>query len=335
MKIGLKWAIGLGVGFAFCGAAFYAGHAWAGGIPSSGAMTYSGVLQDVSGAPLTGTQFVEVKFWNSATESDLTTNLLCDSGTPASVSLEVGHFSIGLPDTCSSQVGLNKNIWAEVIVGPTAVSAASLGRAKLGAVPFAIEANHAVSADSATSATNATNALTANTAAGDLAATIGGLAAKTEVPVITDWGEYPVEVISYTSGKVIKNVHKFGRWRRVGDTAEVRITMRFDGPPVDDVPNPISGTLAWSLPPSVVFDYASYLSPYPLGMLTMGAGSLSYLCQALPTGDGIHVYGYCDSSAISPGTSVCTTGFPVTIDANANASLDLRIPVLGWNSHGP
>jgi hypothetical protein len=53
---------------------------------------------------------------------------------------------------CTTKVGSNTGIWAEVLVGNTPDGAASLGRAKLGAVPFAIEANHAQSADSAATA---------------------------------------------------------------------------------------------------------------------------------------------------------------------------------------
>ncbi|MEO7035636.1 MAG: hypothetical protein ABI548_17055, partial [Polyangiaceae bacterium] len=38
----------------------------AAGIPPTGALTYAGLLQDATGQPLTGTQFIEVKFWNDA-----------------------------------------------------------------------------------------------------------------------------------------------------------------------------------------------------------------------------------------------------------------------------
>ena len=55
----------------------------------------------------------------------------------------------------------NPNAWVEVLVDGT-----SLGRTKLGGVPYALEAGHATSSDSATNATNAANATTAATASG-------------------------------------------------------------------------------------------------------------------------------------------------------------------------
>jgi hypothetical protein len=163
MKPNLKWtAVAVGCA-AISAAAFVGGRAWAGGIPAAGALNYSGLLQDSTGAPLSGTQYVEVKFWNDAT-AGAAVNLLCDTGTPTGIGLVNGRFSIPLPDKCTTQVGSNAGVWAEVIVGPTANAAASLGRAKIGAVPFAVEANHAVSADSAAAASTAVGTLAAQVA---------------------------------------------------------------------------------------------------------------------------------------------------------------------------
>lgn len=148
MRSSLKWAAVAVGAAAIVAAAFVGGRAWAGGIPAAGALTYSGLLQDATGAALTGTQYVEVKFWND-TAASAAANLLCDTGTPTGIGLVNGRFSIALPDACTTKVGSNAGIWAEVIVGATANAAGSLGRAKIGAVPFAVEANHAVSADSA------------------------------------------------------------------------------------------------------------------------------------------------------------------------------------------
>lgn len=158
MKNEMKWVMGVGTALVLGVAGFFAGRAWAVGIPASGALTYSGLLQDANGIPLSGPQYVEVKFWNHATAIDAVNNLVCDSGTPASVSLQLGHFFLGLPDTCTTGIGANKDVWAEVFVGASAASAVSLGRLKIGTVPYAVEANHAVSADNATNATTAKNA---------------------------------------------------------------------------------------------------------------------------------------------------------------------------------
>lgn len=87
-----------------------------------------------------------------------------------------GRFSIPLPDDCTTKVGSNAQVWVEVLVGPMANTVASLGRAKLGAVPYAVEADHAVSASSAATAA------TANAAGGSLASTITALQARLGPP---------------------------------------------------------------------------------------------------------------------------------------------------------
>lgn len=130
--------------------AFLAGRARAAGIPASGALTYSGLLQDGAGVPLTGTEYVEVKFWNDASIT-AAANLLCDTGTPTGIGLVGGRFSIQLPDDCTARVGTNAQVWAEVLLGSTSNTVASLGRAKLGAVPYAVEADHAATATTAAS----------------------------------------------------------------------------------------------------------------------------------------------------------------------------------------
>lgn len=154
MKKTTKWAIASGIAALALTAAFFAGESRAAGIPPTGALTYSGLLQDTAGEPLAGPQFVEVKLWNdpSATAN---ANLVCDSGTPASVALVSGHFSLVLPDACTVGVSTYPNVYAEVLVGATAATAASLGRSKLGAVPYAVNATSAVRASTAAFSENA------------------------------------------------------------------------------------------------------------------------------------------------------------------------------------
>lgn len=164
MKTILRWTLGAAVVVAGLAAAGLVRTSRAAGIPQSGALTYSGLLQDTGGAPLAGPQFVEVKLWNDPAET-AASNLLCDSGTPASVQLVSGHFSLILPDSCTGVVANNPNVYAEVLVGASAASAASLGRSKLGAVPYAVTANSAVRANSAAAADTASvaSAFTAKT----------------------------------------------------------------------------------------------------------------------------------------------------------------------------
>jgi hypothetical protein len=126
----------------------------ASGIPATQAMSYSGVLTDPSGVPLTGSKNIQIQVFDMATGG----NVQCTVG-PTATALANGGFRLALPDTCTAAVHATPDLWIEVDV-----DGSSLGRTKLGAVPFAVEADHAKTADSATNATNATNAASAMSA---------------------------------------------------------------------------------------------------------------------------------------------------------------------------
>ncbi|MEO7034228.1 MAG: hypothetical protein ABI548_10075, partial [Polyangiaceae bacterium] len=107
-----------------------------------------------------------------------------------------------------TKVGANPGIWVEVLEGSAANSAASLGRTKVGAVPFAVEANHAVNADMATTAITAA---TATAAGGTLASAISALqsTALTSVlgselnltdPITSNWHDLAVTCITNGNG---------------------------------------------------------------------------------------------------------------------------------------
>ncbi|MEO7035635.1 MAG: hypothetical protein ABI548_17050 [Polyangiaceae bacterium] len=121
------------------GSAFLAGRVWAAGVPATGALTYSGLLQDAAGAPLTGSHPIEVQFWSAPSAG----TSLCDVKA-ASATLTNGRFSLPLTDDCVTGIHANSSAYVEV-----SVDGVPLGRTKLGAVPYALEAGHATSADSA------------------------------------------------------------------------------------------------------------------------------------------------------------------------------------------
>ncbi len=128
--------------------AFLTGRVLASGIPATGALTYAGLLQDASGAPLPGSHNIQVMLWSMATGG---TTPLCQT-TSTSIALDAGRFSLVLPDACTTAVQANADTWVDVLV-----DGGSLGRTKLGAVPYAVEASHAASASNADNATAATN----------------------------------------------------------------------------------------------------------------------------------------------------------------------------------
>ncbi len=128
----------------------------AAGIPDADVLTYTGYLESAEGTPLDGEHSISVQFW----ESLAATKDLC-AASLGSVELQAGRFQVPLPAECADAVKANPDLFVDV-----SIDGASLGRTKLGAVPYAIEAAHATKADeaehaqSADTATNAKNALT-------------------------------------------------------------------------------------------------------------------------------------------------------------------------------
>jgi hypothetical protein len=113
--------------------------AWAGGIPAMNALSYVGLVETAAG-PLTGMHNIQVALYDAVTAG----NLLCQtSSTP--MTLTNGRFSIQLPDSCTTAIGANANTWVDVLV-----DGSDTGRTMIEAVPYAVEANHAVNADNAT-----------------------------------------------------------------------------------------------------------------------------------------------------------------------------------------
>ncbi|HEY2405641.1 MAG TPA: hypothetical protein VGI10_06550, partial [Polyangiaceae bacterium] len=107
---------------------------------------------------------IELKLWNDPAAT-AAANLLCDTMSQALKTDSTGHFSLTLGDDCTTGIGANKDTYVDVLLDGNSLVAT---RTKLGAVPYAVEAGHATSAD------NATTAATANAAGGTLKTTIDG-----------------------------------------------------------------------------------------------------------------------------------------------------------------
>jgi hypothetical protein len=116
-------------------AVLYVTRAGAGGIPATGALVYSGVLEDANGAPITGSKEIRLDLYDAATAG------MVQCTVTQTVALANGHFQIPLPDTCTQAVQARPDLWIQVTVGGE-----SLGRTKLGAVPYAVEAASASNA---------------------------------------------------------------------------------------------------------------------------------------------------------------------------------------------
>jgi hypothetical protein len=125
----------LGVVAVISFAAYEASQTRADGIPASQTLTYAGLLTGADGKPLEKVNSILVYFWDKADEG----SLLCQ--TPPSREpppLHNGRFSVPLLPDCTTAIRKKSDVFVEVVVNGT-----PLERSKLGAVPYAVEAERA------------------------------------------------------------------------------------------------------------------------------------------------------------------------------------------------
>jgi hypothetical protein len=101
----------------------------------TGALTYSGTIEDASGAPATGSKEFRMELFDAVSGGAQKCTVT------QTVALTNGRFQVALPDTCTEAIAASPDLWVEVVVDGT-----SLGRTKLGAVPYAVEAARASTA---------------------------------------------------------------------------------------------------------------------------------------------------------------------------------------------
>ena len=119
--------------------------AGAAGIPAAGALTYTGYLESPDGKPVTTAVNVTLNVWDATVKGNKVCDVVTENLLPVS-----GRFQIQLPEECTVAVKAKPDLWVEAVL-----DGASLGRTKLGAVPYAVEANHATSATAADAAAKA------------------------------------------------------------------------------------------------------------------------------------------------------------------------------------
>ncbi len=111
-------------------AGYLAGTAGASGIPTTDPLFYSGTLTDTAGKPFSGSKSMGVDLWSAKTGG----TKRCT--TPVkTVTVTVGRFRVALSKTCVEAIKQSPDLWVE-----STVDGASMGRAKIGAVPYAVEA---------------------------------------------------------------------------------------------------------------------------------------------------------------------------------------------------
>lgn len=125
--------IAFALGGIVVGSAGLALQARAAGVPTLPGLTYTGYLENADGAPLTKTVSIAVEVFDAATKGKRVCDASLDSVKPVS-----GRFQIELPEACAAAVHASPDLWIDV-----KVDGSSLGRTKLGAVPYALEAERA------------------------------------------------------------------------------------------------------------------------------------------------------------------------------------------------
>jgi hypothetical protein len=96
---------------------------------------YSGTIVE-NGAPVNGTRVIIVNLWGDAQSAEMAQRK-CQTVTPA-VMVKNGRFRVPLEAPCLAAFRENTDLWVEVLV-----NSESLGRRKVGAVPYAVNAGHA------------------------------------------------------------------------------------------------------------------------------------------------------------------------------------------------
>ncbi len=117
------------------------GHGRASGIPTTDTLFYAGTLVE-SGTAVAGTRALTLRLWDSPTAT-ADVNKKCETTSPTTDVVN-GRFRVPLDASCTNAVRASSDLFIEVVVGVT-----SLGRKKLGAVPYAIEADRASQATGA------------------------------------------------------------------------------------------------------------------------------------------------------------------------------------------
>jgi hypothetical protein len=169
----------------------YGLHAYAEGAPTTQPVWYAGTVSNDAG-PLTGNHQAWVRLYSQPSGSMAA---LCSTG-PTTVPFEKGRFRVALSDACVDIMHKNPDVFVEVSIDD---DTKPFPRSKVGAVPYALEAQHAVAASDAT---------------GKLKQTIE------QLPKITEWTAFTPEL--YSDSVAINITGKKGFYRRVGDSLEIK-----------------------------------------------------------------------------------------------------------------
>ena len=113
--------------------AFQLGRARADGIPTAPTMYFGATIEE-AGVPVNAMRDITVRLYDAETAG----TLLCQTIAPGTA-VTAGRMRVALDAACTTAVQQNPNVWSELVVGTTTIGR----RSKLGAVPYAVEAQRA------------------------------------------------------------------------------------------------------------------------------------------------------------------------------------------------
>jgi hypothetical protein len=305
-----RLAATVGLCAATAGITLLAVRARAAGIPDADVLTYTGYLEGADGQPLTSElSSIGLEVWDAAQAGAR----VCDTSVEG-VTPQAGRFQLVLPAECVDAVKATPDLWVDV-----KVEGASLGRTKLGAVPYAIEASHAKTADTALLATDATGVLAERIAAVEGA--LQHLAAKADVPVVSEWKFY-APALTTNTGTTVASATTQGQYRRLGDSVEVSLVTRFT-----DAPASGATWYHWSLPPGLSMDDAKLVDGGgTLGFGTTEKGPANNAALTVWRRSGTTV------SASASGASLYYVNdtIPFAVGSGSYFTLHFIVPIQGW-----
>jgi hypothetical protein len=142
--------------------------------------------------------------------------------------------------------------------------------------------------------------------------------------VVTAWQSYTPAMTAWVTGTTIGNQTTTGKYRRVGDSVEVRIYTVFSA-----APNSGTTLYLWSLPPGLTIDFAKTAAGGPGELLGYGEASLNSATTVI----GVYARTASAVSLFDIGNPYYVNdNSPYAFAANSDLIFDFTFPVVGWSA---
>jgi hypothetical protein len=159
----------------------------------------------------------------------------------------------------------------------------------------------------------------ASEAKGGLKTSLDAKADKNIVPIVSPWSSYSSQ-LQDQNGTPLAGYTTQAKWRRVGDSAEVHISMSFSNP------SPV-GFYTWTLPPGVA---PTEPDNQLVGMMSISVGSnqTNHFCSVIVRGK--RLAGVCNQS-----TGFVSQENPGILVPSNGGVIRATVQVQGWTTTTP